>query len=318
MKKIIVCIFVAVSLISCSGGLNKSIIEPLDVDVLKKQMKNDEDFSEFYKEIQEMRSWILSSDIRQAKYSDITYAQYRKFDKKVNDTTFTNKLSEKIHKEYDVLYPDYTKQVDSVMKYWNGYMKENSLDSLVKIEFSDLWKERYSYSGDVKDVNIGFAVTPLKGTIEQLIFRYCIKSKISNDGKMDIWNSHRCLSSSPISKTKTLYWEADYSDEKYLKNMTAETVKRDYDFLIEVVEVRIDGTNMSEKLALVPKYVKYALDDKALDGGYWKDSIIKETINPEYESFWDYAMPKMNDEYKKIDPVVFDLINDYQHSDDED
>lgn len=317
MKKVLFLILVSFSLYSCNRGMNQSIMEPLDVKVLKSQIKNDSTFTALYKNTQELRAWILKSDIRQAKYGEITYKRIKKYQSKMQDTTFTNKILDAQREEYELLYGDYTSEVDSVMRYWYEYSKEYSLDSLVKIEFNDLWKEYYSYSGDVKDVNIGFSITPLKGTIQQLIFRYCIKSKISSDGKMNYYDSHRCLASSPISSKRTLYWEADYSDEKYLKNMSASTVKRDYDFIIEVVEVRKAGENMSEKLELIPKYVQYALDDNDFDGGIWKDDIIKEDINPEYVSFWTYAKPKFDEQIKKVDPLVYELYDEKLNDDDD-
>lgn len=317
MKKIIYLMLSIAILSSCGGGLNRSIIEPLDVKALKKQMKADTTFTDFYKDVQDLRTWVMASDIRQAKYGDVTYARLKKFEKKTQDTTYINKLNEKYHAEYDVLYPDYSAQVDSVMKHWASYVQENSLDSLVTIEFSDLWKERYSYSGDIRSVNIGFSVTPLKGDIQQLVFRYCIKSKISSDGKMSILDSHRCLASSPIRGKKTLYWEADYSDEKYLKGKSSDEVKRDYDFIIEVVEVRVNGENMSEKMEVVPKYVKYALDDELFDGGYWKDDIITETIDPDHVSFWKFSEPKYKEDVKKVDPLVFEMLQENDESDED-
>ena len=214
MKRFLTFSITCLLLASCNGGLNHSILEPLDVKDLKKQMKADSTFTSFYKDVQDLRTWIMKSDVRQAKYGEITYKRLKKFDEKTTDTTFTKKLFKSEKEVYDLLYPDYSQQIDSIMRYWGAYREKYSLDSLVKIEFKELWKEYYSYSGDVKDVNIGFEVTPLKGTIQQLIFRYCIKSKISNDGKLSAWDSHRCLASSPISRTKTLYWEADNSDEK--------------------------------------------------------------------------------------------------------
>ena len=317
MKRFFYITFSILCLTGCSNGLNKSILEPLEVNELKKLMKADSTFTNFYKDAQELRTLILKSDVHQAKYGDVTYKRLKKFENKIADTTFVNKLLNSQREEYKLLYPDYTSEVDSLMTYWNDFQNEHSLDSLVSVSFKELWKEYYSYSGDVRSVNIGFEVSPLKGTIQQLIFRYCIKSKISNDGKMSTWDSHRCLASSPISKTKTLYWEADYSDEKYLKNMSSESVIRDYDFIIEIVEVRIGGENMSERLESMPKYVRYALDDNDLDGGIWKDDIIKECINPEYVSFWTYAEPKLNEEIKKIDPLVYELLHEDSDSNDD-
>ena len=307
MKNLFVALMGGLLLASCGGGLRKSIMEPLEMSELKKMMKSDTTFTSFYKEAQEVREWLLESDLRQAKYGDITYKRLKRYEDNSTDTVLINKINKELEDKYETVYPDYTKQLDSIKTYWKNYYAEYSLDSLVRIEFNDLWKEYYSYSGGVKEVNIGFEVTPLKGTIEQLIFRYCMKSKIANDGKMSTFDSHRCLSSSPLSKTKTLYWVADYSDEKILGSRSVSEIKRDYVFLIEVVEVRIDGVNMSEKLGLVPHSVEMEMKygDDLL--GFYDDDIVKELIDPEYKSLMEFTREGYMEYLKKSDPLVFDL-----------
>lgn len=319
MKKILFLCAASLVFASCNSGLNKSILEPLTVDELKVNMKKDTTFTDFYSDIQKVREYVMGSDVRQAKYADVTYKRVYKYEKKLSDTTFINTLRNEQRELYDLQYPSYKSEVDSILTYWKAYKNKYSLDSLVTVKYEELWKEYYSYSNDVKSVNIGFKVTPLKGTIQQLVFRYCIKSKISNDGSMSTWDSHRCLASSPIYSAKTLYWEADYSDEKYLKNMSSSQVSRDYDFNIEIVEVRMNGENMSEKLDAVPSSVSRALrwgtDEFMSD--YYADEIIKELINPDYVAFYDFFMKALTEEQKKIDSDVYAMFEEWRDSDDD-
>lgn len=319
MKKILFLFAALFAIVSCNSGLNKSILEPLTVDELKANMKKDTAFTDFYSNIQKVREYVMGSDVRQAKFAEVTYKRVYKYEKKLADTTFINKLRNEQRELYDLQYPSYKTEVDSILAYWKDYKNKYSLDSLVTIKYDELWKEYYSYSNDVKNVNIGFKVTPLKGTIQQLVFRYCIKSIISNDGSMSTWDSHRCLASSPIYSAKTLYWEADYSDEKYLKNMSSSQVARDYDFNIEIVEVRMNGENMSEKLEAVPSSVSRALrwgsDEFMYD--YYADEIIKEVINHDYVAFYDFFMKAMTEEQKKIDSDVYEMFKEWRDSDDD-
>lgn len=312
MKKMLYLFATMVFFTSCDNGLNKSILEPLTVDELKANMKKDTTFTDFYSEIQKIRKFVMESDVRQAKYADITYKRVYKYGKKLTDSTFINNLHDEQRELYDMQYPTYKSKVDSIITYWKTYKNKYSLDSLVTIKYEELWKEHYSYSNDVKSVNIGFKVTPLKGTIDQLVFRYCIKSKISNDGNMSVWDSHRCLASSPIYSTKTLYWEANYSDEKYLKNMSSTQVSRDYDFNIEIVEIRMNGENMSEKLEAIPTSVESALrwDKDGSISDYYKDEIIKELIDPNHITFYDFYMQALSEEQKKIDIDVYNMFKD--------
>lgn len=292
----------------CSNGLNKPIIETLSVDELKANIAKDSAFTDFYKDVQKLRSWVLKSDVNQARWGNITYDDLKEYKNKTTDTTFFNKLTKSFSEEYKQLYPDFSPQVDSIMNYWREYKEQNKLETYVKIEFAELWKEYYSYSGDVKEVNVGFKVTPLKGTIEQLVFRYDIVSKISNSKTIGLYDGKRCLASSPIRSSKILYWEADYSDEKFLKNKTNTEVKRDYDFLIEIVEVRIDGVNLSEKSEAIPYSVNRALKYGSSDYNYYADDIIKELVDSTYKSFSEYASPKYDEAFRKINPEVYDFL----------
>lgn len=310
-KSFHILILLLLSLTSCDNSLNKSILEPLTVDELKYNMDKDSTFTNFYEEIQKAREIIMKSDIYQAQYCDVTYKQIYKFLNSLKDSTYINEFKADQRKIYDSKFPNYKLQVDSILAYWSEQKTLYDLKSYVHIEFSDLWKEYYSYSGDVKDVNIGFKITPLKGTIEQLIFRYSMKSKISNDGGINVWDSHRCLSPSPISASKTLYWEADYSDEKVLKSRSSEEIKRDYDFNIEIVEVRVDGENIGDKIKSMPNSVEFALDCySGLDDfyDYYSTDIIKELIDPNYIDFNEYVNNALMEDLKNKEPKVYDFI----------
>lgn len=310
MKKIYFLSIALLLLTGCNNGMNKSILEPLTVDELKSNIKNDDSFTDFYSGIQEIREFIMKSDVTQAKYADITYRRVRKYMNKISDTTFVKEFEAEQKTLYEKQYPDYSHEVDSILAYWKEYKDSYSLDSFVTVEFDELWKEHYSYSGDVKNVNIGFKVTPLRGTVEQLIFRYCIKSKISNDGSMSLLNSHRCLASSPISSSRTLHWEADYSDEKYLKHMSSSQVRRDYDFNIEIEEVRVNGENMSEKIEEIPSSVNSALkwDDMK---EYYTDDIVKEFIDSSYVGFSEFYHNAILEKQKMLDPEVFEMLKEW-------
>ncbi len=318
MKQLTYFLFVAIiALSSCSHGMNKSILEPMSVDELKANIK-DTTFTDFYDLAQQLRKWIISSDVRQAKYGDISYKRLNKYVTHIRDTSFFGKKERIWEEDYAKLYPDYSQQVDSIMNYWRTYRESYNMDSLVTIEFSDLWKEYYSYSSDVRKVNIGFRITPLKGTIDQLVFRYEMKAKVNNDGSISLFNGHRCIASSPISKPRTLYWEADYSDEKILKSYSATEVKRDYDFNIELVNVRINGENYEDKLNAIPEPVKMALKYCTKEYNWYEDDIIRMFLNSDYKDFAEYCQPLVEEEMKKYDKGVYDLLKAFYDDDEND
>ena len=317
MKKLLLLTLLATLLAACSNGFNKSISEPLTVDELKSHMK-DSTFTDFYSYAQKLGMWINQSEIRQAQYGDVTYKQLKKFLDHRRDTSYFNNLRNTWLDEYASLYPNYDAEVDSIMNYWRDYKERYNMDSIVKIEFDRLWKEYYSYSGDVRDVNVGFLITPLKGTVDQLIFRYEMKTKVSNDGsnKINWLDGHRCVATTPITVPRTLYWEADYSDEKKLKYCSSEEVKRDYDFIIEIVNVRINGENYEDKLDAIPDKIDMALKYCTPEKNYYKDDIIREFINPNYQSFYEYSLPLYQAEMRKYSPEVYSLLEAYEESKD--
>jgi len=314
MKKFSLIIVAVIFMCGCSNGLDKSIIEPLAVDEIKANIKDDSSFTDFYKMTEQLREWLLQSNLNQAEYGEITYKRLFDYYKKVTDEEYGAKLTDKYQAEYNRLYPDYTEEVDSIMAYWQAYREDNRLENYVHIEFDKLWKEHYSYSGDVRAVNVGFKITPLRGDIQQLIFEYDIKSKISNSEENGLLSGNRCLASSPISAPETLYWKADYSDEKYLKNMSTTEVKRDYDIIVEVVEVRIDGVNVSEKVEDIPHSVYMALEYCKDGNNYYADDIIRETIDPDYITFYEYSKPKFEQASKAIDPDVHNMLKAFHDS----
>ena len=316
MKRFFLIVVAIILVSSCSNGLNKSIIEPLSVDELKANMK-DSTFVDFYSLVQEMSDWIKESDIRQAQYGDITYRQVRKFMNHYEDTAYFSKKRKVWKEEYDKVYPNYDQQVDSIMNYWRDYTEQYNMDSLVTIEFSKLWKEYYSYSGGIRAVNIGFLITPLKGKIDQLVFRYEMKTKVNNDGSISVWNGHRCVASAPVSSPKVLYWEADYYDEKKLQHLSNEEVKRDYDFNFEIVNVRINGENYEDKLKSVPEPVYMAIKYCKPDNNYYADDIIKLLIDPNYQDFYDYIQPFIEEDMKKTDSEVFTLFKAMEKDNDD-
>ena len=313
MKKFLLLLVSVVILASCSNGLNKSIAEPLTVDELKSHMK-DTTFMEFYSYAQGLGLWINESEVRQAQYGDITYKRLKNYMDYLQDTALFNSLRDSWLRDYESKYPDYSDQVDSIMTYWRNYQERYNMDSVVLVVFDQLWKEYYSYIGGVKSVNVGFRITPLKGTIDQLVFRYEMITKVNNDGSntIDWLNGHRCVATSPIITPKTLYWEADYHDEKRLEFCSTEEVRRDYDFIIEIVNVRVNGENFEDKLNAIPVTIQRALKYSTPEANWYKDDIIKEFLNPEHLSFYEYTRPLYQATLEDHDPLVYSLIKSYK------
>jgi len=118
------------------------------------------------------------------------------------------------------------------------------LDKYVKIELANISKEYYDYIGELKEVNLGFRMTPLQGAVQQIRFDYGYKAKIHGDD--NYYEKHRFIETDPLNSPRIGYWEVDYSDNDKFAGKNVETYLRDYNVYIEVVEIRKDGKGFSK------------------------------------------------------------------------
>ena len=317
MNKIIYLIF-AVGLISCNSPLDKSIFEPLTVEDLKQSIDKDSLFKDTYEYIVYVRDTVMKSDLEKVKFADLTYEQIHEFALFSADTTYFKPITERIEKEWTEKYGIYDEQVDSVSNYWKRIKKENSIEQYVKIELVEIDKEYYSYNNGVRNVNLGFRLTPLKGRIEQVRFGYSIEAKINEKENDDIYSSlyssldkNWCRSTSPFSKPIVRYWEADYTNEKILKNKTIKTFLRDYNIHIEVDKIRKDGKNMSNDDLNIPKAVEnhweYENREEYLQDLYF-DDIVKDVLNKEYMKEYEYRSQEVDKILKEKYPLIFEFV----------
>lgn len=319
MKNLIFILSIVFLITSCSGPLNKPIVEPLTVDELRSATKKDTAFIEFYEEVQELRKSFFSNEMNQVKYGDITYKQLRKFTDYQEDTTFTKPIIEKAKVEWTEKFGNYQSKLDSISDYWTKYLAENSLNSYVNIEFDHLYKEYYSYNRDVSNVYFALKLTPLQGTIQQISFTYKVKSKLKSDERESIYSSifddnrGSCITTSPFSKAVVRNWEVGYALEKTLKYMSSNEFKRDYDITFEVTKIRVNNTNISEDDLLIPEVVKDYLRYPYL----YDDDVIKQLINKDYISEWEFYLNAINEVLKKKDEKVFNFLQDVSKFEDD-
>jgi hypothetical protein len=306
MKKLILIVFVAFALGSCNRISDKPVSEKLNTDELSKAIKSDALFADFYEHIRKKVDDM--SDIKKATYNDITYRRLFKYLKYLRDTTYWDPLYEKWKTEWKSEYGQYMTKADSVLNYWKQYLAENSLDKYVKVELAQIDKEYYNYIGGLKEVNLGFRLTPMQGTIEQIRFNYGYKAKINGDSKY--YEKHNCISTSPFSSSTVRYWEVSYSDRDNFAGRNVETFLRDYNLYIEITNIRKDGVNISTDDFNIPKvvsdYFDYGENDDFMRD-YYKEEVIKELINKDYLLEWEFLSEKADELEEKKDKLCFDF-----------
>ena len=310
MKKLYLLIFiVAFGLASCNNVSNKPVSEQLSTDELSKEIKSDITFSSFYESIR--RSVDDMSDIKKAKYNDVTYRRLFQYFKFLTDTAYWKPLSEKWEKEWEDKFAVYLLKADSALNFWHKYLEENSLNKYVSIELSQIVKEYYEYIGGIKEVNLGFRLIPLQGAIEQIRFTYGYKPKINGDSKY--YEKHNCISTSPFSTPTTRFWEVGYSDKEIFIGKNVETFLRDYNLYVDITSIRKDGINISTDDISIPKKVSECFEnekDYPALFEFSKEGLIKDIINKDFVTKWEYRSKKSDEVKEKRDKLCFDFLND--------
>jgi hypothetical protein len=310
MKKLCPLVFiVALGLTSCSNISNKSVSEKLSTPELSEAIKSDTSFSAFYEHIRKPVDEM--SDIKKAKYNDVTYRRLFKYFKFITDTVYWKPLSVNWENEWTAKFAIYFSKADSALNSWHKYLEENSLNKYVSIELSQIDKEYYEYVGGIKEVHLGFRLTPLQGTIEQIRFTYGYKPKINGDNKY--YEKHSCISTSPCSSPTIRFWEVGYSDKDNFMGKDVGTFLRDYNLYIEIKSIRKDGVNSNIDDISIPEKVSACFEnekDYPALFEFSKEELIKDIINKDFITKWEYKSKKADEVKEKKDKLCFDFLND--------
>jgi hypothetical protein len=315
--KIIKILTISCLLFSCSNPLDKSILKPLEVEELKKVTENDTTFEKLYTEIQTFRESILENELKQVKWVDLTYQSLLDYKDFNRDTSFWGPVSRNNFKlwEQENDTTGFSNKVDSISNYWKNYFNEKNLSSYVKVELVKLEKEYYS-SGGFRHANLGFRLTPLQGKLDQVIFSYDLKPKITEDKNsitsiLGLYDRHRCLSSTPLYSSRTSYWQCDYSDEDILENKSLSSLIRDYNLNIIVEEIRKNGVNYDKDDIDIPFSIEQLWEEEQKTESvmyeYYRKNIYKEYIDSDFIEYWEYSYDKTKKIQKEKFPLEFEF-----------
>ena len=306
---------------SCSNSLEKSILTKLEVNELTKIIKKDTAFEETYIFIQQFRDSIKDDELKQVKWSELTYQSILDYRELTTDSNYITPLFDKYlddwKEEFDTT--GYKYKVDSISNYWRKLSDQNNLNGYLKVELVELDKEYYKYNQRIKDVNLGFRITPFKGRLDQVIFSYNLTPKISdskNNSYLEMLDRKRCLYSSPIYSSTIGYWECKYSDRDLLEWKTVNELKRDYDLNIEIEEIRKDGRNLKKEDIDIPYYIEKLWESKKDTNDTWsikyyRERIYQESIDKDYQELFMYQYDRLSKKRKEDFPLTHEFLELY-------
>lgn len=306
MRKIIKLsvLLVVVIFSSCSSPLKKSVIEPIEINDLKDIIEKDTLFEYTYKAIQKIRDAKLTNDdVEKAKWSDMSYNRIHKIVQLYSDTLAQSKYTDKIKSDWNSKYGELDTKFDSVINYWKKYKIDNSLEPYVKVELFDVKTDERGYA------SMGFKITPLKGELDRLKFKYEFNKK--SDEKKSSYNDDYWIVAinDRISKS-IIFWEFDPRNDDKIKNKLLDEVLDEYEIDIEISEIKKNGVKLSIYDFEVPVTIRIYLD-KEEDGlmlEYWKENIIKEYLTDNYVRYSSFKSSKMDSIVKTIDPKVIEFL----------
>lgn len=304
MKNVLKLFLILIVFTSCENYLDKSITIELSEKEIQQSLERDSLIYNYHKEFEVYRDTLSSNEELKNKFEPITYG----------DITI---LREVFGKEYDsfrdsirenILKPRWEEEfgyidtkIDSILSFY--FDNPIDLSKYVKVELSKVDTEYYRSIGGISEVDLGFKLTPLKGTIQQLIFSFTYTPKIGGRTY-----SHRYRTTEPFSRSVVRYWEVGYSERNLLGGETPYTIKRDYDVSIEVEKIRYKNENISKERDDIPFEVemlkKYMDKDSSISVGLTDDetdlisnlmvetyrkSVSEKVLNLKYESYDDYS-----------------------------
>jgi hypothetical protein len=304
MKNVLKLFLILIVFTSCENYLDKSITIELSEKEIQQSLERDSLIYNYHKEFEVYRDTLSSNKELRNKFEPITYGDIstlrevygKKYDS-FRDSIKENILKPKWEEEFGFI----DTKIDSVLSFY--FDNPIDLSKYVKVELSKVDTEYYRSIGGISEVDLGFKLTPLKGTIQQLIFSFTYTPKIG--GKT---YSHRYRTTEPISRSVVRYWEVDYSERSLLGGRTPYTIKRDYDVSIEIEKIRYRNENLSKERDDIPFEVemvkKYMDGDSSLSVGLTNDerdlisnlmvetyrkSVSEKVLNLKYESYDDYS-----------------------------
>ena len=300
MKK---ALFILLSLlfVACgNNGLDKPVTEELTASEIRTNLKKNPQFGDSYELYRALAKWIAIDNLRMAKYGNTTYRQLEDYQNCKYDR-------DKAEAEYDSLFPNHESfyhQADSIIKYYRSIQP----DSLLSLSF----KNKSTTGGMFSTSVFYFTATPKKGVIEQFDYDYYFSPKI--DGEKNIEDIPYSLlrhgyQTTPIGKETTISDKGNWYGDSF-DSISTEQIKRDYDFLYRITNIRYNGNNWLD----LSYSVRQIISSKESPSDYQLETVIKDMIEPEFQPYILYYINKCVEVSKSTYPELGKMYDEFYAS----
>ena len=314
----LVAILIILGMASCSSPLEKSVLTPLTSKELDKVAGKDISFLATYSIVEEKSNYI-HTPADSARWKDITYNRLHTYLQTIRSTELNSPLFTQLRDKWEKMYLSNNFKVDSLITFWNGYLKNNSPDSLLSLTFGGIETEKIRNRNKGIDtmVKVIINIRTLRTPVDSVLILYSLSRKEDSPIYYFPFNGllnyirHKKKVNGNVSLKVFPYLLPDI--KQLLVNGDSSVVLK-YDIL----SVYSGGKcyNADSLKNDLPKSLLHYLDakseaneDMVFDEQYYRKKIIRELINPSFLSQSAYIKVNAEDYYKEIDSLVFNYTN---------
>lgn len=298
----IIVVLVIFNMVQGMFRLDKSIYEPLDKSDIAALEKDDPQFGEFYEQCQLIIQTMNTAEFRK-KYGEITYKQLREYLNYYGNKAYSDEVLDEEKKNYEKeIYIPIKPKVDALVEKWNKFVEDNDVNKYLQINA----KYSKGQSGWETVPTFYFICKMPKGKLSDCSVTISLIEKSSgmqpygaefNTNLSDLLNCN--------SQANAFYWRYSWRDgfwNDYEMHMVINSVT-----LANGKTIKADAANE------VPEPIKEYIDTKDKEVEF---AIIKDFIDENYPSENEYAMNKLSEKLKDLDPLCYELLTKVSNASD--
>jgi hypothetical protein len=284
----------------CNRIPNRPIDEALTAKQLSEVVAHDTAFASFYEFIR--ANFDSMPPAEREKFRAVTYHRMYDFRKFSEDSLYWRPLTEQWQAAWNRLYGTYTQQADSIIRYWKEYRLQHSLSNYVHIALTAL----------TRDGDWTFELTPLKGSVQQLHFKYKYVAKSDDkDGvPSGFYGWEQGTVAKPFARPVHYSLAGSEHDKALLMQYTdADAFLKEYNLYTIVTALTVHGKELSIDDFSLPVGVEMCLDygikQDSLLWDYYRSEVITDLLYDKYVSETAYTQQKTDSIRRQKDPLCY-------------
>lgn len=276
--------------------LDKSILEPLDSEVVAELSEEYPEFYNKYRMIENLRNYIVTEEDKK-EFGKITYKEMISFLEAYNDTAFCNNAVREARKEFESIHHQpLIPQIKAEKKKWEDFLAEHDPSSYLEVDCC----ERYEMSDGEYYAGFYFNLSYPKGAIENCYAHYGLVTK----GTDDEW----CIGANSYGNLEELMERS--SDKSYRWNYVSSYSADIYDnfyMKCEVFSVTLpDGTVISrDDVEQVPEEAMAYITDPSRKN---EVAFIKALVMDSYPDEKEFVEKALEEKFEKTNARCLKLI----------